>query len=68
MYIINSMGRQRLCNCGEKESSEHIIGCGKTRKKLGGTIKVEWHRETEDIKKIEEVVDWLKKCIENIYK
>ena len=58
------MGKERKCKCGEKETTEHIIECEEVNKGLKEKIKVEWMKETKDIKRIEEVTEWMEGYIE----
>ena len=53
MYDIgNNLGKERKCECGEKETSEHLIECRRRKVKEEEKIKVEWLRETDNIKKV----------------
>ena len=58
--IGNNFGKGRLCDCGEKETTEHILKC------LEGTenLEMEWIRETNDIEKIRKVNYFLEGIIE----
>ena len=58
--IGNNFGKGRLCECGEKETTEHIFKC------LEGTenLEMEWIRETNDIEKIRKVNYFLEGIIE----
>ena len=45
--IGNTFGKGRKCECGERETAEHLLKC------LEGTenLETEWIRETDDIEK-----------------
>ena len=58
----NNWGRQRMCRCGERESSEHMISCKLNTEK--DKIKVEWLKETEDLEKIRKVNNYFKRRLE----
>ena len=45
--IGNNMGNGIVCECGEKETSEHIVECRGKKE-----VKVEWLKETDDLRKI----------------
>ena len=58
--VGNNWGKKRECKCGEKETTEHMIECGT---KSGGKCNAEkeWLTETDNVEKIREVNEWIKK-------
>ena len=64
MDVGNNMGKNRKCKiCVQKETTEHMIEC-RTINDRNEKIRVEWLRETKDIKIIRKVNDWIKQEIE----
>ena len=45
MDIGNNLGNNRVCTCGEKETSEHKIRCRERKVKEEDKINEEWLRE-----------------------
>ena len=64
MDIGNNMGRGIKCKCGEKETTEHVIQCEEIKKIMEKRTKIEWLKETANIKIIEEVTEWVVNYIE----
>ena len=60
--IGNNFGKKRVCRCGEKEGTEHLIDCLKEERKK--EVKVQWLEETEEIWKIRKVNEWLGSYLE----
>jgi hypothetical protein len=42
------IGKGRKCECGEKETTEHIIDCERVKETMENSIKREWIKETSD--------------------
>ena len=62
MDIGNNLGKDRRCQCGEKETTEHLIACKERMKKT--EIAKEWLQETENL----EIMRRVNKYIEEITK
>ena len=58
------IGNNRVCTCGEKETSEHKIRCRERKVKEEDIINEEWLRETDNMKKVRMVNEYMKKKIE----
>ena len=62
--IRNNMGKEKKYEYRERVTSEHLIECRRRKVKEEEKIKVEWLRETDNIKKVSMVNEFMEKKIE----
>ena len=61
--IGNNFGKGRKCECGRKETTEHMIECRERERTEESQIKTEWLAETDNMEIIRKVNRWIKEEI-----
>ena len=61
--IGNNFGKDRRCECGKKETVEHLVTCKKNEDDKEQGVKIEWLKETKDLVKIRMMNEYLERKI-----